>query len=172
MKSNGSSKTLLNLCTFTALFAFPITSLAQGAEAKPATPDAKKPATPPEPVTEVKKEDFRVTVTLPAVFEGTKLRPVSLDPKAWTDLTVVSAIDHGTRVKKGARLVQLDLKALEEQVEELQSADKTARLTLQTAIDGLGNMEKSTPLELEAARRAKRQSEQDLERWLKVGRHP
>jgi len=168
MKSDGSNKTLLNLCTFATLLATPLTGYAQEAAAKPA--EAKKPAAPPAPVTEVKKEDFRVTVTLPAVFEGTKLTPVSVDPKAWSDLTVLSAVEHGSRVKKGTRLVQLDLKALEDQVETLQAADKTARLTLQTAIDGLANLEKTTPLELEATRRAKRQSDQDLERWLKVGR--
>ena len=170
MKPDGSIKTLLTLCTFAALLAAPITSFGQEAEAKPATPDPKQPATPPAPVTEVKKEDFRVTVTLPAVFEGSRLTPISIDPKAWTDLTVVSAIEHGTQVKKGTRLVQLDLKALEEQVETLGAAEQTARLTLQTAMDGLTSMEKSTPLDLEAARRAKREADQDLERWLKVGR--
>ncbi|MGI9240518.1 MAG: efflux RND transporter periplasmic adaptor subunit [Verrucomicrobiales bacterium] len=150
--------------------ATPLACYGQAAGAKPAAANAKKPAAPPAPVTEVKKEDFRVTVSLPAVFEGTKLTPVSIDPKAWTDLTVVSTVNHGTRVKKGTRLVQLKLEALEDQIEALEAADKTAKLTLQTAIDGLANLEKTTPLELEATRRAKRQSDQDLERWLKTGR--
>lgn len=171
MNTDGAIKILLNLCTVAAIFAAPATTFAQAAPAKkPAAPAAKKPAAPPKPITEVKKEDFRVTVTLPAVFEGTKLTPVSVDPKAWADLTITSLVPHGTSVKKGTRLVQLDLEKLEDQIEALEAADQTAKLTLQTAIDGLANLEKTTPLSLEAARRAKRQSDEDLDRWIKVGR--
>jgi hypothetical protein len=170
MKPDGATKTLLNLCTAAAIAATPATTFAQAAAAKKPAAPAAKPAAPPNPITEVKKEDFRVTVTLPAVFEGTKLTSVSVDPKAWTDLPITSVIAHGTPVKRGTRLVQLDLEALEDQIAALTAAEQTAKLTLQTAIDGLANLEKTTPLSLEAARRAKRESDEDLDYWLKLGR--
>jgi len=172
MKSDGASK-LLKLCTAAAIIAAaPVTStFAQDAAKKPAAPAAaaKKPATPPKPITEVKKEDFRVSVTLPAVFEATKLTEVKVLPKVWTDLTVVSAVEHGTRVKKGTRLVQLDLKKLEEQITALEAASETAKLTHQTLLDGLATMEKTNPMELEAAKRAKREADLTLERWIEKG---
>ena len=162
MKPDGSTNILLKLCTAAAIIAAPITAFAQDA--------AKKPAAPPAPITEVKKEDFRVAVTLPAVFESTKLTPVSLEPKEWTDLTITSVVAHGSRVKKGSRLLQLDLKQLEEAIAALESAEQTARLTLQTALDTHANLEKTNPLELEAARRAKRQADENLDRWINYSR--
>ena len=137
MNTDGATKILLNLCTVAAIFAAPATTFAQAAPAKkPAAPAAKKPAAPPKPITEVKKEDFRVTVTLPAVFEGTKLTPVSVDPKAWADLTITSLVPHGTSVKKGTRLVQLDLEKLEDQIEALYGHTYTKTLLFTHGIPG------------------------------------
>ncbi|MFT4547389.1 MAG: HlyD family secretion protein [Verrucomicrobiales bacterium] len=172
MKPDGVIKTLLQLCTAAAIIAAPTTStFAQDAAKKPAAKQvAKKAPTPPKPITEVKKEDFRVVVTLPAVFEGTKLTPVTIEPKEWIDLTVKSAVPHGTRVQKGTRLVELDLKTLEDQVIALETASQSSRLTLQATIDGLENLEQTNPMDLTAANQAKRQADEALDRWLKLGR--
>ena len=168
MKPDGATNKLLKLCTVAALAAAPVNSTF--AQAKPA---AKKPAAAPapaKPITEAKKEDFRVAVTLPAIFEATRLTPVKVEPKAWTDLTIKTIVPHGTPVKKGSRLVELDLEALEKQVEGLEEAQKTSKLMLQNTLDGLAQLEETTPLQLEAANRALRQANEDFDRWIKSGR--
>ena len=169
MNPEGATNKLLKLCTATVIAGSLTLSSAsaQGAAKKPAT---KAPTAPAKPTLEVKKEDFRIVVSLPAVFEATKMTPVKVEPKEWKDLIIKSIVAHGTKVKRGTRLVELDLEALEKQIATLDEANKSAKLTLQNSLDSLANAEKTTPLKLEAANRTLRQSNENLKRWLKVGR--
>src|SRR5262245_22061735 len=56
----------------------------------------------------IAKGTLKAKVQLDAVFESLEMTPVKLETKAWTDLTVLDAVAHGARVKKGQTLVKLD----------------------------------------------------------------
>lgn len=105
-----------------------------------------------------------------AVFEALEMAPVKLEPKVWTDLTVLEAAPHGTRVKKGDMLVKLDIEKLKEQLDELERDQPASKLTLELSVAELQNLEQTTPLKLDAARRAQRNATEDLNYFAKTGR--
>lgn len=107
---------------------------------------------------------------LDAVFESMEMVPIKLEPKAWTELTVLEAVSHGTRVKKGDVLVKLDLEKLKEQVDDLEQDRPATVLGLELASADLENLEQTTNPRLEATRRAKRVADEDLAYYEKSGR--
>lgn len=144
-------------------------------EKAPATEPAKKPeaskpdAKPAESkpaeggtVHKITKGEFEVKLSLDGTFEAVKQTPIALDPREWGDLTVVSVVDHGTVVKKGDLLVKLDTRDLEEQIADLERARPLEELNLKLAHQEFATLERTTPLSLEAARRAKMEGEQDM----------
>ena len=66
---------------------------------KPKAEEKKVPETPP--VHKIKAELFEIKVELEGAFEATNSSAIALDPKAWSDLTVVTAAAHGDKIKKG-----------------------------------------------------------------------
>lgn len=98
------------------------------------------------------------------------MTPVKLEPKAWADLTLVSVVPHGQRVKKGDLLIGLDLDKLREQIDELEKDRPASALALATAEAELANLEQTTPLRLEAARRTHRVANEDLAYFEQTGR--
>ncbi len=113
---------------------------------------------------------IRIKAQLDAVAESTQSEPVKLVPKGWTDLTVVEAVPHGSRVKKGDVLVKLDLDKLREQIEELDNDKPASSLTLDLASAELENLKHTTPTKLEAARRTARMAEEDRVYFESIGR--
>ena len=108
--------------------------------------------------------------SLDAVFEAVKMTPLRLELKAWTDLTVLEAVPHGAKVKKGEVLVKFDTQKLEEQIEDLEQDRSLAALTLELTETDLENLRVSTPIKLEAARRARRMAEEDYGYFVKTNR--
>jgi HlyD family secretion protein len=109
-------------------------------------------------------------VTLDAVFESVEMAPVKLETKAWTDLTVIEAVAHGARVKKGDVLVKLDLEKIREQISDLEQDQPASALALEVAQFELDNLQQTTPLRLDAARRGHRNATEDLSYFEKTGR--
>jgi multidrug efflux pump subunit AcrA (membrane-fusion protein) len=107
---------------------------------------------------------------LEAVFEAVEMMPMKLESKAWTDLTVIEAVAHGAKVKKGDALVRIETQKLEEQISELEQDRPLAALTLELAEMELENLKESTPLKLETARRARRISEEDYHYFVNTNR--
>jgi HlyD family secretion protein len=105
-----------------------------------------------------------------ALFEAAEMLPIKLEPKAWTDLTLLEAAPHGARVSKGDVLLRLETEKLEEQIGELERDRPAARLARELAAAELQNLKQTTPLKLEAARRARRLAEEDLAYFEKIGR--
>jgi len=126
--------------------------------------ESRKPAVTPKSVSfhEVKRGPFELKVKLPGTVESTLEIPVEMDLKRWADMTVVKAVPHGTRVKKGDVLIELDTKNLKQKIEEMKVDMPLKELELSSAELELGNAEKSTPLALEKASREKMQAEEDL----------
>lgn len=117
----------------------------------------------------IAKGALKAKVQLDAVFESLDMTPVKLETKAWTDLTVLDAVAHGAKVRKGETLVKLDLEKIAEQLKELELDAPAARITLDTSVAELTNLEETTPLKLDAARRARRVATEELANWEKVG---
>lgn len=98
------------------------------------------------------------------------MAPVKLETKAWTDLTVLEAVAHGARVKKGDVLVKLDTEKLREQINDLEQDQPATALGLELAQFELDNLQQVTPLRLDAARRTHRNATEDLAYFEKIGR--
>ena len=80
---------------------------AKGDEKAKAVAEAKKPPASKPATHAVKKEPLKIEATLSGVFEAQKMTEISLKTEAWTMLSVVSAVEHGTHVSRGDLLVYL-----------------------------------------------------------------
>jgi multidrug efflux pump subunit AcrA (membrane-fusion protein) len=137
-----------------------------------APPDAKTAKTGAGPTVKVEKGPFRATVTLKGTFAPSEMAEVVLRPEAWTTggLVVVTAVEPGTAVKKGDVLVTLQTDKIDRAIRELEAEQQMGQLALRLAEEELPVLEKSTPLDLAAAERGKRQADEDLKKFLEVDR--
>ncbi len=140
---------------------------------EPASKESK-PApvpTPTPPATHtVKKELLKVVVNLDGVFAAEKTREIVVAPKEWTALSVENAVPHGTRVRKGDVLLTFDTEKLDRAIADLRTELKLSELTLQQNEGQLQSLDKTTPLELDAGRRAARDAEEDRKYFFEVDR--
>ena len=111
------------------------------------------PPTPSEHVTTA--APFTITVELDGFFSPTKEHQISLTPEAWSDMTIVQAMEHGQKVNKGDKLVTLETKKLEEAIEQAEKAAPAASLAHEILESELGSLEKSTPMLIENTKRSK-----------------
>lgn len=137
--------------------------------AKKDEPVAKKPEVKPEAkpalgasTHTVKAEPFVQKVKVSGAVQGTRETPVELNLKRWSDLTVVRAAAHGSPVKAGEVIIELETKDLAKKIAELKRALPSQELDLAAAELEFDKVEKTTPLSLEKAMRDKMQAEQDL----------
>lgn len=126
----------------------------------PPTTTTNAPPTPP--VQKINQLD--------AVFEAVTMVPVAASPKAWTDLTVLEAVPHGSRVNRGDVLVKLDLDRLRDYIQDMELDRPAAALALQLATVETENLQQTTPFKLDAAKRAQRVATEDLAYFEKTGR--
>jgi HlyD family secretion protein len=134
-------------------------------------PAGAVPKPPEAPATHtLARPPARAKAQFDAVFEAVEMVPTKLEPKAWTDLTVLEVTPHGARVSKGDMLLRLETEKLEEQIEELERDRPAAQLARELAAAELQNLKQTTPLKIEAARRARRLAEEDLAYFEKTGR--
>jgi len=89
-----------------------------------------------------------------------------LPVEAWKSLTVLDAVEHGSRVKAGDSLATLDLEGIDEAIAELENDQKVGELSLKLAKAELKTLEAMAPVDLAAAERAKQVAEEDLQRFL------
>lgn len=148
------------------------------APARPAEPHAKattktkkkgQVSAPPKWVT-AKKQRVRDVVKLKGVFLASEMRAIALTPRVWSDLKIVRIVPHGKRVIRGARLVTIDTKKIEQSIREAEIAATLAKLGAAQARQALEVQEKTVKLDLAAARRTKRDADEDLSRFLAVDR--
>ena len=107
---------------------------------------------------------------LDAVLEAVEMAPVKLEMKAWTDLTVLETVPHGARVSKGDTLVKLDTEKLKDQIDDLERERPASTLAYELAEAELENLEQTTPLRLQGAKRSKRVADEDLTYFENTGR--
>jgi HlyD family secretion protein len=129
--------------------------------------DAKKDV----PATQtIKKGLLKITVELDAVFEGAETREVMLRPEEWTALTVLRAVPHGTVVRKGDVLLELETDKLDRAITDARTDLTITNLALQQSEEQLKALEKTTPLDLESGERAAKVAEEDRKYYFDVER--
>lgn len=131
-------------------------------EAAPAAQTAKAPET-----VKATKGKFSIDVTTKGTLEADDTEEVSIKLDAWSGgMTVLSAVPHGSTVKKGDVLVKLDMdkfnKALKEQEIDRELSDlafKQAEVEYQTS-------QKLLPMEEAASKLAFDYSQEDYKRFV------
>lgn len=119
----------------------------------------------------VEKGEIKIDVPLKGIVEAERLVGLSIKPEAWTQpLTVKKALEHGTSVKKGDVLVELDLEKIDLAIRDLRLDRNLEELAIREAREELPIVEKSLPLDLAMAERAKKQADEDLKQFLEVDR--
>jgi HlyD family secretion protein len=119
----------------------------------------------------VEKGTIKVEVTLKGVVEAERMVETSIKPKAWTmPMTVKKAVEHGTTVKKGDVLVELDLDNIDRAIKDLKVERALADLAREQAEEELPVLEKLMPVELAAAERSKALADEDLKKFLETDR--
>lgn len=113
---------------------------------------------------------IKVKAQFDAIAEAVETEPVKFSPKNWMDLTVIEAVPHGSRVKKGDLLVKLDLDKLRDQIEDLENDRPGLSLTLELSQAELENLRQTTPQKLDGARRMQRNADEDYSYFEKTGR--
>ncbi len=136
----------------------------------PPPPEKTDKAPPSGPSYTVKKEPFKIEVSLDGVFESEQAVEVVLQPEAWSDLSVLEAVELGAAVKKGDVLVKLDLKKINEAIQDLESARPLAQIALAQAEEEVRSLEKTLPLDLALAERSRRIAEEELLRFVEKDR--
>jgi len=132
---------------------------------------SKQASQPAGPATcKVARGTFRVEVKLSGVFESTKTAEVSLSPKAWSQLRVLKAVEHGQAVKKGEQLLWLDLKKIDKDIKTRTEGLAVWDVSVKQADEELRLLAKTTPEKLAQAARDRQRAAQDLERFTKIDR--
>jgi len=132
--------------------------------------EAKKPPAPKSATHTVQKEPLKIEVALDGVFEAQEMSEISLDLDVWTMLTVVSAVEHGTRVKQGDLLVSLEREKIDRAISDLRAEHETSDLALKLAEQQLLTLEKTTPMNLAEGERSQKEVHEDLDYYFKVSR--
>ena len=138
-------------------------------EAPKTEPAKVEPAKPAAPATHVvKKEPFKIDLTLSGVFESKSVVEVPLRPEVWQQFVIVKAVEHGTRVKKGDVLFQFDSKQIDEAIKDVEASRALGDLEYQAAQEQLSMMEETVPMDMEAAERTKKYFDEDVKRYFEV----
>src|SRR5262249_5483492 len=123
----------------------------------------------------VEKGPFKVEVACKGVFEAEQMTEIAVSPETWTPdtggkLTVAKAVEHGTPVKKGDVPLTLDTHRIDQAIRDLEADKKLAELAIKQAEDELPVLERSTPVDLAAAERAKKLADEDFKRFTEQER--
>lgn len=139
--------------------------------AAPEKTAAAKPAT-----YKVEKEPFKIDVSVKGIFESGDMTEVSLSPLVWSPtagggvLMVEKAVEHGTPVKKGDPILWLDTEKLDQTIKDLEIDSNLNELAIKLAEEELPILTRTTPMDIEAAERAKKHADEDLKRYKDVDR--
>ena len=133
-----------------------------GKDEKPAEAKPRPESTPAALTHSVKTESLVQKVKVSGTVESSRETPVELNLLRWADLTVIRAVPHGTQVKAGDPLIELETKDLRKKIEETKLAMPGKEIELSAAELELESAEKSTPISLAKSLRDKMQAEQDL----------
>jgi HlyD family secretion protein len=134
------------------------------------------PQAPSEQEAIVTKGPFSVSLSFRGMFEAAEIFPISVNPEAWkpdaggAPLVLRRVVPHGTRVSKGQPLLTFDLDRLTETIRDLEANLRLSELAIQILERELPILKESIPLDLAAADRARKEAQEDLDRFVKEDR--
>ncbi len=114
----------------------------------------------------VEPKKFSVETSLDAAFLPSKSVAIKINPEEWTDFTITSLREHGTRVKKGSPLIEIDSRALDKKISTLEKSIQLGELQLAQKQQDLQQLEITTPRSLEAYARSEREAAENLDHYL------
>ena len=112
---------------------------------------------------------FEAAITLDAVIELQGAAEIQIKPEEWATYTVETAIKHGTLVQEGELLVKFESKGLDRELEDLKFQIEAGTLAIKLAKIEQELLEKSNPLDLEAAERSAQVAAEEWEFYQKQG---
>jgi HlyD family secretion protein len=153
---------------------------ADDAKTKTKTDDAKKPdakkadekkadakkSDSPDAMHKVATEFLKQETTLSGVFEATSMTEVLIRPETWSEFEVLEAVEHGAKVKKGDNLIAFDMKKIDEAIEQAEVANRLSKLALEQADEEHKYYEKTLPLDMRAATRAKEIADEEFQQFM------
>ena len=134
-----------------------------------AKPAAKKPEAKDKTI-KVEPERLKITLDVSGKFVAAESSEVALRPMGWSKMEVVSVVPHGTKVREGETLVEIDTEDLERAVAAAERALETAQIELESAELSQELLEQTMPIDMAAAERKVKQAEDDLAYYLSVSK--
>ena len=119
---------------------------------------------------EVKPEPFRLVIRTEGWFLPVEAAPLRVDPQEWKALTIKQLAPHGTSLKTGAEVVSFEVDDLVERIAAFERGRETGSVGLRRAELELAALRQTTPLDLDAARRAAENTKLNLDMWNKIWR--
>lgn len=116
----------------------------------------------------VKKAPFKIEVGVSGALEAERMVPVLYLLEAWTGLTVIDSVPHGSRVKAGDKLITFDMDGIDDAILQAESSQHLAELALQIAREDYAAIEASFPFEMEAVERTKQYADSDFKYFMEV----
>ena len=118
----------------------------------------------------VERKAFAATADLEGTFLPDQVQTFQIDPKVWTDFTVLDYVAQGQAVKKGDVIVSFDTEAIDRKLADNRDARTLRKLNLASAERQLADLEKTTPRTLDTAKLGLQRAEADLDYYKKIGR--
>lgn len=122
------------------------------------------------PVHTVTNGTLKSKAQLDAVLESKEVTTIKINPRTWTDYTIIEAAPHGAKVKKGDVLISCESDKIKEQIADLEQDAPASKLALEIVATELENLKQATPLRLETAKRTHRQADEDYDYFETTGR--
>ena len=111
----------------------PAAAAASAATPAPAATTAVLPTVAAAPATvAVKKGPLKISLELDGVFEAQTASEIVVKPEEWTVMSVLEAVPHGARVRKGDVLLKFDTEKLDHVIADLRTELKLAELACAT----------------------------------------
>ena len=123
----------------------------------------------PETVT-IKTELLKVEVKLKGFFEAVETSEIFIRPEAWSGMSITKAAGHGDHVAADDLLLDIDKRKIDVAIEDLELQIISAKLALAQTEASLETMRKSVPRDLESAKRAAEEAEENMQRYLEIDR--
>ncbi len=127
------------------------------------------PESPPSKTHLVEAGLFEATVMLDGFVQSTGSHEIQVKPEEWTSFVVERAIESGSSVKAGDELVKFESKAFQRELENLMLEQNSGQTALLLAQIELKLIEKTNPLDLEAAERTATVALDEWNEYVKQG---
>ncbi len=107
-------------------------------------------------------------LSLAGIIEAKTMCEISIETKQWSELSVLKAVPHGSRVKKGALLAALDTETIDDAIDAARRQLTASELELRKAQIAMKQKEAEFSHSMKAAERTCKNAQEDLRRFLKI----